>query len=297
MAKFLTGDSLSKEVYDIIFDAQKQLLIISPYIKLDDYFKKALFDRHKSNPNIEILVGFGKNEKKPERSLNKKDFEYFKDFKNISIVYIPNLHAKFYANESKGIVTSINLYDYSFQNNIEYGVLSERKILDMGTPNIDSVAFDESMRILDSNKAVFIKRPKFKKKLLIGKDFLGSEVLLDLTQELMEGKKLPMHSMADFPSLLYSGENTINERMSREDFEKNNDSINAPKEEKLLSGTMLGKTKGLKLSDVREVMLKHELVVDNEITTKGIKYGIVTKSNDKGSTWIVYPESLKRLLE
>lgn len=297
MAKFLTGDSLAQEVYDIIFEAEKQLLIISPYIKLDDYFKKAVFDKHKTKADIEIVIGFGKNEKNPEKSLNKTDFEYFKDFKSISIVYIPNLHAKFYANELKGLVTSINLYDYSFKNNIEFGVLSERKIFDIGTPNVDSVAFEESMNIISKNKAVFIKRPRYKKKLLLGKDYIGSEILLDLTQELMEGKKLPLHSIDDFPQVLFSNDIINNERISREEFEQTQDTNSALKAERLLSGTMLGKTKGLKLSDVREAMQKHDLVVNNEITPKGAKLGITTKSNDKGSTWIVYPESLNSLLD
>ena len=58
-----------------------------------------------------------------------EDFDYFKEFKNISIVYVPTLHAKYYANESKGVITSLNLYDYSFKNNIEFGVVSERSLL------------------------------------------------------------------------------------------------------------------------------------------------------------------------
>jgi len=93
MAKFITGNELTEEVCDIIHKAKKQLLIVSPYIKLDDYFK-VLFDKHKKNPELHLLVAFGKNEKNIQKSLKREDLNYFKDFPNVSIVYIPNLHAK-----------------------------------------------------------------------------------------------------------------------------------------------------------------------------------------------------------
>ena len=70
MARFITGEKLSEQVYDIIFNARKQLLIVSPYIKLDDYFKKEVFNRHKTNPELHIVVAFGKNENNPTRSFN-----------------------------------------------------------------------------------------------------------------------------------------------------------------------------------------------------------------------------------
>lgn len=40
MAKFITGEELEKAIYDIIWDAERDLLIVSPFIKLDDYFKR-----------------------------------------------------------------------------------------------------------------------------------------------------------------------------------------------------------------------------------------------------------------
>ena len=128
MAKFITGENLENAVYEIIWEAESNLLIVSPFIKLDDYFKR-LFDKHMNNPKLHILIVFGKNEKEVSRSLSKNDFDYFKKFLNISIVYIPNLHAKYYGNEKKGVITSINLYDYSFKNNVEFGVFSEINIL------------------------------------------------------------------------------------------------------------------------------------------------------------------------
>src|SRR3954462_2704548 len=109
MSKFLTGDELSKKVYDIVWDAEETLVIVSPFIKLDDYFRK-LFEKHKYSHKLHILIVFGKNEARPSKGLRKEDFEFFKEFKNITIVYCPLLHAKYYANDSGGLITSINLY-------------------------------------------------------------------------------------------------------------------------------------------------------------------------------------------
>ena len=121
MSKFITGLELEETISKIIWETKETLLIVSPFIKLDDFFKK-LFDNHLNNPKIHILIVFGKNENNISRSLSKNDFEYFKKFLNISIIYVPNLHAKYYGNEKKGVITSINLYDYSFKIilNLEY---------------------------------------------------------------------------------------------------------------------------------------------------------------------------------
>lgn len=95
MAKFITGKELEKAVYDIIWEATDTLLIVSPFIKLDDYFKK-LFDKHANNPKLNLVIVFGKYEGGVNKSMSKSDFDYFKKFLNVCIVYVPNLHAKYY---------------------------------------------------------------------------------------------------------------------------------------------------------------------------------------------------------
>lgn len=296
MAEFISGEQLGNEVYDIIYSARKQLLILSPYIKLDDYFKKEVFNHHKSNPELHLIIAFGKNEQRPEKSFNRQDFEYFKEFHNISIVYIPNLHAKFYANEEKGVVTSINLYDYSFKNNVEFGIISERKFLDLGRPSLDSQAWSTSIEILEKSQCVFARRPKYKKKLILGKDFLGSEILLDLTNELLHGEILPFHSITEYMSEGFIDIDKPRERISREEFENTKSDVKLAGNGRLLSGTVLGKTKGKKLVDVRRIMAEHGLVIDNKITKKGSELGITLKYSKSGDSWIVYPESLNSLL-
>ncbi len=61
--------------------------------------------------------------------MKQEDFNFFKDFPNIQIRYERRLHAKYYANESSAILTSMNLYNYSQDNNIEAGVMTKATLL------------------------------------------------------------------------------------------------------------------------------------------------------------------------
>jgi hypothetical protein len=298
MARFITGEELTEEVYEIIHKAKKELLIVSPYIILDDYFKKEVFVNQIGNDELHVMIAFGKNEKDPHRSFKKEDFEYFKAFRNISIVYVPNLHAKYYGNESKGLVSSINLYDYSFKNNIEFGVLSEISLL--GSNKLDGEAWEVCQEILENNCAVFIKRPVYKKKMLLGKDYKDSKVLLDLTDDLLHGKKLKQISYLDFDEELIWGSSELTQRKSREEFESKNSTIKASlsnTNEKLLSATNLGKIKNKSFNEVIDILVVKECLFDKHtITKKGMQMGITFKENANGNKWIVYPESLAELL-
>ena len=188
MSRFLTGEDLQDTIYDIIWKAEEKLLIVSPYIKLDDYFKQ-LFDKHLNNPKLHLLIVFGKNENVVSRSLCKSDFEYFKKFPNISIIYVSNLHAKYYGNENEGVVTSINLYDHSFKNNIEFGIYSKQSVLshltDTFIENTDKDAWDKCIEIAETNDVIYVKRPVYTtKKFIVNltKSYLESQTLLDYTE-------------------------------------------------------------------------------------------------------------------
>lgn len=220
MSKFITGKELEEAVDKTIWEAEYQLMIVSPYIKLDDHFRK-LFIEHLHKPKLHITIMFGKNEGRVDKSFNKTDLEFFLQFPNISIVYVPTLHAKYYANDLMGVVTSINLYDYSFVNNIEFGVLFEHKILSL-KKNADDDIWDKCQAIANENEVVYVKRPIFEKGFLgMSKNYMGSKVLLDRTQELYRSKQLTKGSkkLEEFEDELSS---TIdyNERPTREEVKK-----------------------------------------------------------------------------
>lgn len=213
MSKFITGEKLGDTIYDIIWGAQETLLIVSPYIKLDDYSKK-LFNNHKKRPDIHIILVFGKNENDVHKSLSKNDLAFFKDFLNISIVYAPKLHAKYYGNETRGVVTSMNLYDYSFENNIEFGVYTEHNVLTkIGSAitgnNADSDAWNMCWEVANENNAIFIKRPLYENKKFIinfSKNYIKSEILHDSTSYFYERKgKSEFKKIDDFDDELELG--------------------------------------------------------------------------------------------
>lgn len=220
MSKFLTGKDLEDAIYDIIWEAEKMLLIVSPFVKLDDYFKE-LFDKHQNNPKIHLVLVFGKNEKSVNKSMSQDDFDYFKKFPNVSIIYVPNLHAKYYGNEKKGVITSINLYDYSFKNNIEFGVFSQQSLLNNLTNSADNDAWHACMDLVEQNEVVFIKRPVYESmKILIniGKSYIKSDVLHDSTDKFYGGiqnRNGKKKTILDFPEKLEMG-TTKNVRPERE---------------------------------------------------------------------------------
>lgn len=206
MSKFVTGKELTDVIYDIIWNAEQTLLLVSPFIKLDDYFKK-LLNNHINNHKVHLIVVFGKNETNVSKSLTKDDFKFFQQFMNVSIVYVPNLHAKYYANELKGVITSINLHDFSFKNNVEYGVYFEATILNSITSKTDIDAWDSSYKLAEESEAVFIKRPVYEKKLIFGKNYVKSDILHDTTEQFYGFKKksAEFKKLVDFPDELELG--------------------------------------------------------------------------------------------
>lgn len=180
MSKFITGQELETVIYNIIWEAKETLLIVSPYIKLDSYFRK-LFDHHLENQKLHIIIVFGKNEGDVNKSLAKDDFEYFKKFIKISIIHIPNLHAKYYGNELQGVITSINLHDYSFKNNIEFGVFDQINLFNSLSQTVDKLAWNTCNELADNGDVVFISRPVYQKKLFL-KTYMSAKILEDNTE-------------------------------------------------------------------------------------------------------------------
>lgn len=164
MAKFLKGNELNAELEKILESAKKQIFLISPYIKLHPRYKSSL--RVFMNvPDIEIIVLFGKNEDDITKSIQKEDLEFLIQFPNIKIRYEKRLHAKYYANEHKGLLTSMNLYDFSQNNNIEAGILLENSIRGSitGANELDDSTSKYFNVVMEQSKLLYHKEPKYEK--------------------------------------------------------------------------------------------------------------------------------------
>lgn len=213
MAEFITEKKLDEKLTDIIWNAKKELIILSPFIRLDDYCKNVVFKNLKNKPELEIILVFGKNEGEAHRSLNTSDLEFFKEFSNIVIIYCSNLHAKYYANDDEALLTSLNLLGKSMTENVEYGICFPNSKINLDKLYTDSYKYTNS--VITENPCVFVKRPIFKKTNLgLSKKYISSRVLYDKTNALYNNGNYGNKSYNDFEYEIQDSEY----KPSREDY-------------------------------------------------------------------------------
>ena len=117
MATFLTRKGVVYHLDKIIEEADRELVLISPYIQADDTTKSLLKDKTLATT---IHVVYGKKE------LKRKEKDFL-DSLGIATSFLKNLHAKCYLNEKEALLTSMNLYQFSQENNDEMGILVSRQ--------------------------------------------------------------------------------------------------------------------------------------------------------------------------
>lgn len=117
--KFLTTLEASAKVEKIIREAKKELIIITPFLKLSKLFLERFRDA--DNRGVRIKLVYGKKE------LDSKEQNNLEQLKNLELYSCESLHAKCYFNEQQMVITSLNLYDYSIKNNREMGVYIKRE--------------------------------------------------------------------------------------------------------------------------------------------------------------------------
>lgn len=138
MAEFLTTQGTSYYLENIIINANKWLILVSPYLNITGNFMARLQDADKRK--VEIILIYGKDELKPQEKQKLSELQH------LLLYYHKNLHAKCYLNEDLMIITSMNMYEFSEKTNREMGVLV-RKDLDN---QIYNDALKEVKSILDS---------------------------------------------------------------------------------------------------------------------------------------------------
>lgn len=188
MAKFFKGNDLNSEIGKLFEEAEEQIILISPYIKLHDHYA-SIFRAKKDNPKLHIIIVFGKNENDLSKSMKEDDFNFFKDFPNIEIHYEKRLHAKYYSNENSAILTSMNLYDYSQDHNIEAGILTQATTLEKlatklwnGEEGLDATACKYFQLVIKQSDLLFKKVPEYDKGIIgtgLNKKYLSSKTETD----------------------------------------------------------------------------------------------------------------------
>lgn len=108
MIKFLTTNGINLYLEELLKNSQKEIILISPYIQLQRKIKEILSSKKDDGIDITVVC----RAKDLKEDLSKVATKVFD---------CSTLHAKCYMNENEAIVTSLNLYEFSQQNNDEMG--------------------------------------------------------------------------------------------------------------------------------------------------------------------------------
>ena len=136
MAKFLNTSATNYFLEELIKGAKDRLILISPYLKLNDRIKELLADKNRLK--IDVRMVYGKSELQP------LEISWLREQTYVRTSFCKNLHAKCYLNEELCIITSLNLYEFSQVNNNEMGILIRRS----DDAELYRDAYEEAQRII-----------------------------------------------------------------------------------------------------------------------------------------------------
>ena len=142
MAKFLDTFGISNEIAQLIKSAKDKLYLISPYLQIDERFKQMLKDKDRMKLDVRII--YRENKLQPQENNWLKSLEYTRTS------LCKNLHAKCYLNENEAIVTSMNLYKFSQENNEEMGIV----VLKSEDEKLYNDIYEEAQRLHRSSEEI-----------------------------------------------------------------------------------------------------------------------------------------------
>ena len=113
---FIPPMEIATRIMTLIDNANKELILVSPYINIDNWqkFKKCLQRAIDRGVNITIYA----------RENASQNLDTIKSFR-VSLYLVKDLHAKIYLNDSYAIASSQNLIQYSDDNSIDFGYSTE----------------------------------------------------------------------------------------------------------------------------------------------------------------------------
>jgi len=117
MMEILPTHKIPSAIIDIIDESEQYCFIVSPYLSLWPLLERSLSKAARQKKRITFIV-------RNDPSVNpiaKKIHDTY----GFEIVSLNNLHAKLYLNERHSLITSMNLFDYSKEQNHEIGIFSD----------------------------------------------------------------------------------------------------------------------------------------------------------------------------
>ena len=183
MAKFLNTSATNYYLEELIKGASDRLILISPFLKLNDRIKELLEDKNRLK--IDVRIVYGKSELQPE------EINWLKELSFVRTSFCKNLHAKCYINEQSCIITSLNLYEFSQVNNNEMGVFISRS----EDSEIYRDAYEEAQRIIRISDEIRISLEKVEKPSTVDRTAQCEESSEDSSSKLTSSKLAQKHKL------------------------------------------------------------------------------------------------------
>ena len=153
MAKFLNTTGVSYHLEELIKTTKDRLILISPYLQFHKRVKDHLENLNIQKRDIRIIYR--------ENKLQVEESNWLESQIGIRTSLCNSLHAKCYLNENEAIVTSMNLYSFSQQNNDEMGIhVTKEKDEDLYND-----IYDEVQRLLTISEEIRVSVKKVDKEI------------------------------------------------------------------------------------------------------------------------------------
>ena len=108
-------DKVLPEVLRIVTSANRGVTFVTPYLGLWVHLKNAIEEATGRGVSVTFIV-------RAEERKQLQDLRWLREHK-VRVYEVPNLHAKIYMNEKEVLVSSMNIYDSSALNSLEFAML------------------------------------------------------------------------------------------------------------------------------------------------------------------------------
>ena len=123
MNKVIWDSFINSHLLELIGRSEKYLVLVSPYLKLWGHLETQIENSVKRKVDVQMWYRSDQEKK------YKKTYDKLSGM-GVKVGKINTLHSKLYLSEKEGLMTSMNLLDFSKSNSREIGILTdERKML------------------------------------------------------------------------------------------------------------------------------------------------------------------------
>src|SRR5450432_4114625 len=148
MAEFLNTTGVSFRLEEMMKNTKERLILISPYLQLNDRVKEHILNLNIQKRDIRIVFR--------ENKLQFDENNWLESQIGVRTSINKNLHAKCYINENEAIITSMNLYEFSQLHNNEMGIYISR----IDDTKLYNEAYEEAQRLLNISEEIRISVKK-----------------------------------------------------------------------------------------------------------------------------------------